>query len=180
MATPSCYSRNANAAFSCERTICRTCAGNRNAKKLRARSAALGLLAIFLSTGVSAQVLGTAEDFAVLGGSTVTNTGSSVIIGSVGVSPGSAITGFPPGIVVAPGTIHANDAVAAQAQSDLTTAYNSLMGRPSQVDLTGQNLGGTQPQSASPLVGEWRRARVILRRVARATTRLGRGQFHLR
>jgi hypothetical protein len=94
---------------------------------------ALGLGGTFASDA-DAQILGTAESFGVLAGSTVTNTGPSVIQGNVGVSPGSAITGFPPGVVVAPGTIHAGDAVASQAQIDLTTAYNSLMLRPTQVD----------------------------------------------
>ena len=41
-----------------------------------------------------------------------------------------------------PAGIHAGDSVAAQAQTDLTTAYNTFQGLPSQVDLTGQNLGG--------------------------------------
>jgi outer membrane autotransporter protein len=95
------------------------------------------------ATSVEAQFLGpTVDDFGVLAGSTVTNTGPSVISGSVGVSPGTAITGFPPGIVLPPGTIHAGDAVAAQAQVELTAAYNSLQGLPSQFNLTGQNLGG--------------------------------------
>lgn len=84
--------------------------------------------------------LGTAQNFAVLGGSTVTNTGPSVITGDLGVSPGSAITGFPPGIVT--GTIHSADAVALQAQSDLTTSYNVLAGLSPTQDLTGQDLGG--------------------------------------
>src|SRR3954465_1757592 len=67
--------------------------------------------------------LGTAGDFAVLAGSTVTNTGPTVINGgNVGVSAGTAITGFPAGIVSAPFTIHSADAVALQAQNDLTTA----------------------------------------------------------
>src|SRR4051794_26798356 len=57
--------------------------------------------------------LGTAANFAVLGGSTVTNTGPTSIVGDLGVSPGTAVTGFPPGIV-AGGTIHAGDAVASQ------------------------------------------------------------------
>jgi serine-aspartate repeat-containing protein C/D/E len=90
---------------------------------------------------VPAVDLGTAENFAVLGGQAVTNTGPSVIFGDVGVSPGSAITGFPPGIVTN-GTIHASDAVAAQAQSDLTTAYNQVAGLAVTQDLTGQDLGG--------------------------------------
>ena len=85
--------------------------------------------------------LGTAQNFAVLGGSTVTNTGPSNITGNLGVSPGSSVTGFPPGVVTG-GSIHAADAVAAQAQSDLTTAYNTAAGTPCGVDLTGQNLGG--------------------------------------
>jgi hypothetical protein len=85
--------------------------------------------------------LGTSQSFAVLGGSTVTNTGPSVITGNVGVSPGTSITGFPPGIVVN-GAIHAADATAGQAQTDLTTAYNAVAGTACNVDLTGQDLGG--------------------------------------
>ncbi len=86
--------------------------------------------------------MGTANAFAVMGGQTVTNTGTSVIQGDLGVGPGIAITGFPPGIVLPPGTIHAGDAVALQAQSDITVAYNDLAGRPRDFDLTGQDLGG--------------------------------------
>lgn len=90
---------------------------------------------------VSAQsTLGTAQSFAVLGGSTVTNTGPSVIAGNLGVSPGSAVTGFPPGTVA--GTIYAGNATAAQAQSDATTFYNALAGQSCSADLTGQDLGG--------------------------------------
>jgi len=86
-------------------------------------------------------VLGTAQSFAVLGGSAVTNTGPTTVIGNLGVSPGSAVTGFPPGLVTG-GTIHANDAVAMQAQSDVTTAYNFLALQPVNTDLTGTDLGG--------------------------------------
>ena len=82
------------------------------------------------------------SSFAVLGGSTVTNTATpTVVTGNLGVSPGSAVTGFPPGIVTG-GTIHAADAVAAQAQSDLTTVYNNLANTSCNTDLTGQDLGG--------------------------------------
>lgn len=87
-----------------------------------------------------APILGTAEDFAVLAGSTVTNTGASTVTGDLGVSPGSSVTGFPPGTIT--GTTHAGDATAAQAQIDLTVAYNNLVARPVTQDLTGQNLGG--------------------------------------
>jgi outer membrane autotransporter protein len=97
---------------------------------------------VALAGHAEAQVLGTAESFGVLAGSTVTNTGDSVIHGNLGVSPGTAITGFPPGIVVPPGAIHSADAVAGQAQVDLVTAYNALMAKPTQFDLTGQDLGG--------------------------------------
>jgi hypothetical protein len=71
--------------------------------------------------------LGTAESFAVLAGSAVTNTGATTIVGNLGVSPGLAITGFPPGMVTA-GALHAGDAVALQAQQDVTTTYDSLAG----------------------------------------------------
>jgi hypothetical protein len=93
------------------------------------------------STALAQISLGTAQNFGVLGGSTVTNTGATTVNGNVGVSPGSAVTGFPPGVVVG-GAIHSNDAVAMQAQNDLTTAYNNIATTPCTVDLTGQNLGG--------------------------------------
>ncbi len=87
-------------------------------------------------------ILGTADSFAVLSGSAVSNTGPSVIVGNVGVSPGSAISGFPPALVLPPATIHAGDAAALQAQSDLTTAYNTVAGEAQTATLTGQDLGG--------------------------------------
>jgi len=90
----------------------------------------------------TAPTLGTAASFAVLGGSTVTNTGPTVINGNVGVAPGSAIVGFPPGIVTPPGTLYPGDATALQAQTDTTAAYNSLAGQPCDVNLTDQDLGG--------------------------------------
>jgi len=101
------------------------------------------LAALALASGARAQApvfLGTADDFGVLGATTVTNTGLTVINGDVGLSPGTAVTGFPPGVVN--GTIHAADAVAAQAQTDLTDAYNVAAGRPCDTLLTGQDLGG--------------------------------------
>lgn len=84
--------------------------------------------------------LGTADGFAVLGASTVTNTGPSVITGDLGLSPGTAVTGFPPGNVS--GTIHPAGVVAAQAQADLTIAHNAAAGLPCMTDLTGQDMGG--------------------------------------
>jgi hypothetical protein len=84
--------------------------------------------------------LGTASSFAVLAGSTVTNTGLTTVTGDVGLSPGTAVVGFPPGIVT-DGTIHAADAVALKAKKDLTTAYNDAAGRGPAVDETGKDLG---------------------------------------
>jgi len=105
---------------------------------------ALSTLLVAAALPASAQTappLGTAQSYAVLAGSTVTNTGPSVIVGDLGVSPGSAVTGFPPGLVSG-GAIHAADAAALSAQSALTTAYNSAAGQSCTLDLTGQDLGG--------------------------------------
>jgi cysteine-rich repeat protein len=85
-------------------------------------------------------VLGTAQSFTVLAGSTVTNSGPTTIAGNLGVSPGLAITGFPPGLVTG-GLTHAGDAVALQAQNDITTAYTTLALQTPATDLTGQDLG---------------------------------------
>ena len=86
--------------------------------------------------------LGTAQSFVVLAGATVTNTGPSVLNGDLGVAPGTALVGFGLPAVVN-GATHSADAVAAQAQLDLTTAYNVAAGQavaPAN-DLTGTDLG---------------------------------------
>jgi ice-binding like protein len=105
------------------------------------------VLALLLSLGLASTTLaaqppvglGTADSFAVLAGSAITNTGPSTINGDLGVSPGTAISGFPPGTVN--GTVHAADAVAGQAKTDLTTAYNDAAGRTPPVSVSG-DLGG--------------------------------------
>jgi hypothetical protein len=113
----------------------------------------LMLVICMLSVGslcwAQAPSLGSAASFAVLGSSTVTCTGASTITGDVGVSPGSAVTGFPAPCTVVGGTIHAADAVALQAHSDATLAYNALVADvcpagpyPAGNDLTGIDLGG--------------------------------------
>jgi hypothetical protein len=106
-------------------------------------SLGIGSLAVCGSGASAAQApvgLGTAASFAVLAGATVTNTGASNVSGDLGVSPGSAVTGFPPG-VVSGGVIHATDAVASGAQSDVVIAYNDAAGRSSSATVTA-DLGG--------------------------------------
>jgi type VI secretion system secreted protein VgrG len=90
----------------------------------------------------SAPPLGSAQGFAVLGASTVTNAGPTVITGNLGVSPGTAITGFPPG-TVSGGTIHAGDAAATAAQAAAHTAYANLVAQPCGSNLTGKTLGAS-------------------------------------
>jgi len=81
-------------------------------------------------------------NFSVLAGTTVTNTGSTVVSGDVGVSPGTAVTGFPPGL--AGGTIHSADGAAALAEASVTAGYIDAAGRtggtPVAGDLVGQTL----------------------------------------
>jgi hypothetical protein len=81
------------------------------------------------------------SNLAILSGSAVTNTGATNITGDLGLSPGTSVGGFPPGILI--GTLHINDAIATQAKLDLTAAYNDLAGRTCTdiVTLSG-NIGG--------------------------------------
>ena len=121
----------------------------------------IGVLTSFFYNPTSgfALILDTADNFAVLGDSTVTNTGTSNVTGDLGLSSGPSVVGFaiPPantvvegagstGLVDGPGlvsqTIHITDAVALQARNDAIVAYNGLAAMPSAMNLTGQNLGG--------------------------------------
>ena len=85
--------------------------------------------------------LASAGNLAVLAGTSVSNTGATTVTGDLGLSPGSSVGGFPPGILN--GTQHVNDAIANQAKIDLTAAYNDAAGRSStdMVTLSG-NIGG--------------------------------------
>ena len=97
----------------------------------------------FAHAGVVATVpLLTSANYSVLGGESVTNTGSSTLDASLGVFPGSSITGFPPGLVVAPGVTDTTNAAAQQAQSDSTAAY---------VDAAGRSIDGTTTADLSDL-----------------------------
>jgi hypothetical protein len=114
------------------------------AKDLAGNTLASNFIWSFTTATPAAQApvdLGSAANFAVLAGSTVTNTALVTMLnGDLGLSPGTAVTGFPPGIVN--GTIYAGDAIAAQAQIDLTTAYNDAAGRTVGPVTVAGNLGG--------------------------------------
>ncbi len=84
--------------------------------------------------------LGAAGTFTVLAGSTVTATGFAVVNGDLGLSPGTSVTGFPPAILT--GTSHVNNPTSAQAQLDLTTAYNDAAGRTLSPVVVAGNIGG--------------------------------------
>jgi hypothetical protein len=119
----------------------------------RGRVALIGIALCFVFTAILVAIpiaanaapvgLATAQPFVVLGGAGVTNKGPSVLNGDLGVTPGTSLTGFGAPAVVN-GATHPNDAVAAQAQADLTTAYNVAAGQPIAPgnDLTGVDLGG--------------------------------------
>ena len=105
------------------------------------------VLIAFLTIGITAQVsaatavnLGYARSFAILGGSTITNTGSTVVNGDLGLSPGNSVTGFPPGLVN--GNKYIADTVALQAKTDLTAAYLNAAGQ-TPVTTVPTELGGT-------------------------------------
>jgi len=106
--------------------------------------ATVASVSAFVSVGMAspaAPSLGRAANFAVLGGSTVTNTGATAITGDLGVSsPGLSVTGFPPGTIT--GKQRIGDPAANQAQRDAQSAYNALAGRTCNTPLTGQDLGG--------------------------------------
>jgi len=99
------------------------------------------ILSSCVLTHADAALLGSAQAFGVLAGSTVTNTGPTTISGSVGVWPGTAITGFPPGSITN-GSFYSANAIAQQAQADALTAYNSLASMAPNTILTGTDLGG--------------------------------------
>jgi hypothetical protein len=88
--------------------------------------------------------LGSTQTFAVLAGSTITNTGSTIISGDVGgdvgLSPGTVFTGQAD--VTISGAVHLADAVAVAAKNDLVTAYDDANGRTPTTRIPSE-LGGT-------------------------------------
>lgn len=84
--------------------------------------------------------LGAARTFAVLAGATVTSTGATALTGDLGVSPGTAVTGFPPGTLT--GTTHAGDSTSAKAMAALARAYDDAARRTQAPVTVAGNLGG--------------------------------------
>lgn len=122
--------------------------------RTRVRAASVAALVAVLSAGLvlplgvahaaTAVPLGTAETFAILAGSTITNTGSTTVTGDIGLHPGTAVTGFGPGAdaVTQDGSLHIADGVALQAKADLDTAYTNAAGQTPATEIPTE-LGGT-------------------------------------
>jgi hypothetical protein len=109
------------------------------------RALLLGPITLLIASPLGAQLIGTAGNYGAFAGSTVTNTGPTLILGGLGVSPGSAITGFAavdggPGLFT--GTLSQANAVATQAAIDIHASYDALAALSFGTDLTGQDLGG--------------------------------------
>jgi hypothetical protein len=103
-------------------------------------STGLGIPGVVSTTGNAAVVLGAAAHYGVLAGSTVTSIGTTTVNGDLGVSPGSSVTGFPPGNVN--GAIDAANTAAGLAEAALTIAYNDAKGRTLAPISVAGNLGG--------------------------------------
>ncbi|MET0963748.1 MAG: ice-binding family protein, partial [Noviherbaspirillum sp.] len=112
-----------------------------NLVKLKFTALVLAAFACSISTAAAGTILGSAENFAVLGASAVTNTGSTTIQGDLGLWPGDLITGL--GSISITGSVHDTDAVAQQAQVDSAAAYNFFAAQPSSPfsNLSAYDLG---------------------------------------
>ena len=102
--------------------------GTRTSEASATSTRAKALVTEFRAAILSATIptpLGGAQNVAILGATTVTNTGTSVISGNLALTPGSSVTGFPPGVVTN-GGIHIQDAIATQAHAGALHAYNLL------------------------------------------------------
>ena len=101
-------------------------------------------------------ILKTASTYAALGDTAVSNTGNTVLHGDLGISPGTSITGFPPGVYT--GTLHQTDASAAQAHTDATSAATALQATGPGTDISSTDLGGltiTPGTYSATAAGTW-------------------------
>lgn len=113
-----------------------------------------GVKNVYMNTSAGAPVgtpaLGSARGFAILGASAVTNTGSSVLTGNLGIFPGTSVVGFPPGTFS--GQEHITDVAASNAQVAAQAAYTDLHTRSSTTiatELGGQSLAAGVYSAAS-------------------------------
>ena len=111
----------------------------RSVFKMTALFVALACGALPVHAATITPFLGSAQSFAVLGGSSVTNTGSTTVSGDLGVWPGSSITGL--GSISITGAVHQTDTVAQQAQLDARNAYIALASQTYTSNLSGYDLG---------------------------------------
>jgi len=126
----------------------------RGEKNMKLLSISLLILSVLAVNANATPFLGSAGSFAVLGASTVTNTGATTLNGNLGLSPGSSITGS--GTITLTGTIHVADGVAALAQSDASTAFTNLNNlaptAPINTALSGTLTPGVYRYSSSALL----------------------------
>ncbi|MEY2538522.1 MAG: hypothetical protein QOG67_2262 [Verrucomicrobiota bacterium] len=110
----------------------------------------LAMLAMAHTTAGQTVWLDAAENVSILGGSTVTNAGATTVSGNLALSPGTSVTGFPPGTFTGGGSIHINDTLATQSHADVFTAYTNLTGETATSNLSGTVLGGALPLTLTP------------------------------
>jgi len=103
-------------------------------------SFALSALLATAAPAMATPILGAAQGFSVLGAATVTNTGTTKLLGDLGVSPGTSITGQ--ASIALNGSIHLNDGIVQTAQNDAFNLYNNLAGKAVTANLSSQDLGG--------------------------------------
>ena len=125
-----------------------------------------------LYSGCEGINLGSASNFAVLGASTVTNAGNSVVTGGdIGISPGTSLTGFPPGILTPPATEQLATPTASQAQADASTAFTHYNG------LTGATLIGPTLDALTFAPGLYKATGILTLDAGQTVTLSGSGTY---